>query len=235
MREGRNEERRRMIEGRHEKRRWHEEFLKKELSRRISYFRRARLHAPRAPPPPGPPFSVTTSLDPRLVLRIDAARRNGRRACALLFGLEIERPAGRPAASFSRASWAAACAAASASRACCSALAAFGLPGLGARSRLRLAFSLTPLHLGIVRSRLGAKLVQDVLLRLQGGLLTVGEIRFLESTHKRGLVAFISGVTRGIGRFRALVGEAGAKYQRPGGVAKQGRLAWVANGRNRCR
>jgi hypothetical protein len=41
-----------------------------------------------------------------------------------------------------------------------------GFPGFGARIRLRLALGLTLLHLRIVRSRLGAKFVQDVLFRL---------------------------------------------------------------------
>jgi hypothetical protein len=62
--------------------------------------------------------------------------------------------------------------------------------GLGARGGLRLALGLTLLDLGIVRSRLGAEFVQNVLLRLLRRLLTIGKTWFLESTHKRGLVAF---------------------------------------------
>ena len=41
--------------------------------------------------------------------------------------------------------------------------------------------------------------------RLLRGLLAVGEARFLESTHKRGLVAFRLGARCAIGRFRASV------------------------------
>src|SRR5439155_8780694 len=66
-----------------------------------------------------------------------------------------------------------------------------GLAGLGASGRLRLALGLALLHLGIVRPWLGLELVQDILPRLLGSLLAVGEAGFLESTHKRGLVVFI--------------------------------------------
>ena len=55
-----------------------------------------------------------------------------------------------------------------------------GLLGLGAGGRLRFALGLTLLHLGIVRAGLGLELVQDVLPRLLGGLLAVGEAGFLE-------------------------------------------------------
>ena len=54
-------------------------------------------------------------------------------------------------------------------------------------------FGLTAHHLGIVDSRLGAKLVQNILPRLHRGLLAVREARFFESTHRRGLVAFTLG------------------------------------------
>src|SRR6476646_4184241 len=69
-----------------------------------------------------------------------------------------------------------------------------GLSRLGAGGGLSFALGLTALHFGIVESRLGAKLVQNVLPRLHRGLLAVREVRFLESTHKRGLVAFTFGV-----------------------------------------
>ena len=72
------------------------------------------------------------------------------------------------------------------SRGCGLARLLFGLGGLagllrlGARGGLRLALGLPALHLGIVGSRLGAKLVQDVLPRLHRGFLTVREAWFLE-------------------------------------------------------
>ena len=68
-----------------------------------------------------------------------------------------------------------------------------GLSRLGAGGGLGFALGLTALHLGIVGSRLGAKLVQDVLSRLHRSLLAVREVRFLEFTHRRGLVAFTLG------------------------------------------
>src|ERR1700688_231035 len=55
--------------------------------------------------------------------------------------------------------------------------------GLGAIGDLRLALGLPLLDQGIVETRLGAKLVQNVLPGLLRGLLPVGEARFLESTH----------------------------------------------------
>ena len=55
-----------------------------------------------------------------------------------------------------------------------------GFLGLGAGGRLRFALGLTLLHLRIVRAGLGLELVQDVLSRLLGGLLAVGEAGFLE-------------------------------------------------------
>src|SRR5438552_5690833 len=70
------------------------------------------------------------------------------------------------------------------------------LSRLGPDGGLGFALGLTALHLGIVEPRLGAKFVQDVLPRLHRGLLAVREVRFLESTHKRGLVAFTLGVGR---------------------------------------
>ncbi len=75
-----------------------------------------------------------------------------------------------------------------------------GLSRLGAGGGLGFALGLTALHLGIVESRLGAKLVQNVLSRLHRGLLAVREVRFLESTHRRGLVAFTLGVGRATAR-----------------------------------
>src|SRR4029450_656343 len=70
------------------------------------------------------------------------------------------------------------------------------LSGLGAGGGGLPALGVTALHLGSIGSRLGAKLVQNVLPRLHRGLLAVREARFLESTHKRGLVAFTLGVGR---------------------------------------
>ena len=74
-----------------------------------------------------------------------------------------------------------------------------GFSRLGAGGGLGFALGLTALHFGIVGSRLGAKLVQDVLPGLQRGLLAIRKARFLESAHKKGLVAFTLGVERAWG------------------------------------
>ncbi len=55
--------------------------------------------------------------------------------------------------------------------------------GLGPLGGLRFALGLALHHSRIVRARLAAKLVQDVLPRLLRGLLPVCEARFFESTH----------------------------------------------------
>lgn len=78
-----------------------------------------------------------------------------------------------------------------------------GLPGLGTGGSQRLALGLTPLDLGIVGAGLGLEFVEDILPRLLRRLLAVSEVRFLESTHKRGLVVLLIGCqTRGIGSWR---------------------------------
>src|ERR1700687_2389219 len=63
--------------------------------------------------------------------------------------------------------------------------------GLGPLGGLRLALGLPLHHSRVVLTRLTAKLVQHVLLGLLRRFLPICEARFLESTHCRGLVAFI--------------------------------------------
>ena len=149
------------------------------------------------------------------------ARRNGRRAWP--FARPPARPAWRPLLPSRARSWTASAAAASASRRFCLGLGGFlGLSRLGTGGGLRFALGLTALHLGIVRSRLGAKLVQNILSRLHRGLLAVGEVRFLESTHKRGLVVFTIGGWAHAGADCALLSEPAAKCQRRNGAARAG-------------
>ena len=110
------------------------------------------------------------------------------------------------------------------------------LLGLGARRRpaprARPARCLT---VGIVGSRLGAELVQDVLPGLLRRLLAVGEAGFLESTHKKGLVAFMLWVAAARdGRFAASLSEPGAKCQRRKREQSRGDLREQQMGRRSC-
>src|SRR5258707_13249219 len=63
--------------------------------------------------------------------------------------------------------------------------------GLGPLGGLRFALGAPLDHGRIIKTRLAAKLVQDILPRLLRRLLPVCEVRFLKSTHGTGLVAFI--------------------------------------------
>ena len=88
----------------------------------------------------------------------------------------------------------------------CLTLLGFGLRGLAgepcllAIGGIRLALGAAFGHVGIVRPGLGAEFVQKISLRLLCGLLPVGEIRFLETTHQTALsLSFIK-----VGVFRAV-------------------------------
>ena len=63
-----------------------------------------------------------------------------------------------------------------------------GLLGLGTPLGGQCALFGAGLHSRIVCARLGAKLVEDVLPRLQGRFLAVGKTRFLEATHRGSLL-----------------------------------------------
>ena len=169
----RHEEGRRDDEGRHEKRRRHEE----ELSRRLLF----ASGSPRAEA--GLRHLAATerrASDPLLLLALAAlAGRVARIALGLRFGLEGHLPgglfflfAGELGGGCSRSFRLA--------RLLLGLGGFAGLPGLGTGGSLRLALGLALLDLGIVRAGLGLELVEDVLPRLLGRLLAVGEAGFLE-------------------------------------------------------
>jgi hypothetical protein len=81
------------------------------------------------------------------------------------------------------------------------------------------------LHRGIVGTRLGAKLVEDVFPSFLRRLLAVGKTRFLEATHRGSLAAFVIDCETGKS-VRRFISEPRLKYQRPTDITEQGRYEW---------
>ena len=134
-------------------------------------------------------FLLPTSSCPCL-----CARRNGRRAWPS--ARPPARPAWRPLLPFRARSWRLPPRRPRPRDASVRPLRPPGLFCLGARGGLGLALGLAALHLGIVGSRLGAKLVQNVLPRLHRGLLAVREVGSLNPLIDEALSLSLSGVGR---------------------------------------